>query len=702
MPIIVGLFDSESFNWDFQSGRVLNVLGTPTTGLGIINGTSDTFDTGMLLRVNGTGFNPDLASLDLNGRELNTQALLMDGIAVSRSILVSDAAISAVGFARFFDSFTNTTDAVQTITVDIALNSGADGGLVVPRTSSGDGVLTASDTGFVLDDLNTIGGDSALAYVYGGGASGFVLPSAASLVGDNLAISYTLTLAPGQTQSLLSFATQSVLASQAIADLPRFGGDAFALNSGNFLAGLSRDEQLSVVNYSGFDRLQAPATLVDADGNRWSIDTQGRLASLDTTALARFDIPILRQNFDQLQSLVVDDEANEVTVVTGGFEAVPESTVTYTYRALDDQAVIRLLVTWTTDGATIGNVTLAPVVTAGASPALLSNTVNVGSGTAAAFASGVLLDDSPSGSGGTLPALSYVFGATGTDNSSQLTGSVFSSTMPLQGVSDSGPSQYLFFFALNDTGQAGLADLVRLNEPGPEALAGLSDADLAGIRNFQLTAADRLDVSFGSEGDDVIVGNAWGDSIEGAQGDDEISGGASDDVLIGGFGGDVLHGDAGNDTLAGGNGSDQLLGGIDDDLVFGEIGNDTLYGGSGGDQLFGGDGNDRLFGGVGFDTLEGGIGTDRLRGDTGNDLLTGGADRDFFVFDDDFGNDRITDFTDRVDRIDFRSHGGARSIADLGFNQVGLDALITLADGSSILLDNFEVRFLTAGDFIFT
>jgi Ca2+-binding RTX toxin-like protein len=59
---------------------------------------------------------------------------------------------------------------------------------------------------------------------------------------------------------------------------------------------------------------------------------------------------------------------------------------------------------------------------------------------------------------------------------------------------------------------------------------------------------------------------------------------------------------------------------------------DDLRGSAGRDLLYGGGGDDHLDGGVGNDKLDGGTGDDDISGDAGNDILTGGAGADRFAF----------------------------------------------------------------------
>ena len=98
--------------------------------MGIGGGQSYTFNGGMELVVSGTAVAPQNASVD--GREMNTQAVLIDGVAMQRLILV--------------------TDAEMTITVVTRTNSGADGNLQFPATSRGDTTLNTADVVFMTSD----------------------------------------------------------------------------------------------------------------------------------------------------------------------------------------------------------------------------------------------------------------------------------------------------------------------------------------------------------------------------------------------------------------------------------------------------------------------------------------------------------------------------------------------------------------------
>lgn len=92
-------------------------------------------------------------------------------------------------------------------------------------------------------------------------------------------------------------------------------------------------------------------------------------------------------------------------------------------------------------------------------------------------------------------------------------------------------------------------------------------------------------------------------------------------------------------------------------------GNDNLTGSMNNDRLAGFAGNDRLFGWYGDDRLEGGAGNDELIGGMGNDTLYGGSGADRFVFDCNFGTDRIADFLSGSDKLVF-DDSALRGIGD--------------------------------------
>jgi Ca2+-binding RTX toxin-like protein len=195
------------------------------------------------------------------------------------------------------------------------------------------------------------------------------------------------------------------------------------------------------------------------------------------------------------------------------------------------------------------------------------------------------------------------------------------------------------------------------------------------------------DVLTGGPGADLLVGGAGADTLLGGPGDDYLDGGSGADTLTGGNGSDtyvvdhagdkiVETGVGGTDTVLASlsftlgptledliltdrpPGEDQDLTGVGNasgNLLQGNSGHNLLDGRGGSDLVRGGAGNDRLFGGAGHDVLDGGTGDDQLWGGTGHDRLTGGAGNDQFVLYAPLAAatniEEITDFQPAADRI---------------------------------------------------
>ncbi len=157
-------------------------------------------------------------------------------------------------------------------------------------------------------------------------------------------------------------------------------------------------------------------------------------------------------------------------------------------------------------------------------------------------------------------------------------------------------------------------------------------------------------------GNDLLIGDAAANVINGFGGDDLIYGGAGNDTICGGAGNDVVVGGAGADNMDGGSGSNTLhyydsvqsvsvnlaagtgLGGdaqgdtftnfqnvygsnTGGDLLVGDGNANVLYGFGSDDLIYGGGGNDIINGGGGNDVVVGGAGADNMDGGSGNNTL---------------------------------------------------------------------------------
>ena len=104
---------------------------------------------------------------------------------------------------------------------------------------------------------------------------------------------------------------------------------------------------------------------------------------------------------------------------------------------------------------------------------------------------------------------------------------------------------------------------------------------------------------------------------------------------------------------------------------------------------------DGLSGGSGNDVLQGGSGDDFLWGGTGIDKLYGGDGSDSFVLSEGAGFDRIMDFTDDQDRIQF----GA-GVQDLVVRNQHGDALIYQGKDLMALVKGAAGDLQIKGDFL--
>jgi Ca2+-binding RTX toxin-like protein len=216
-------------------------------------------------------------------------------------------------------------------------------------------------------------------------------------------------------------------------------------------------------------------------------------------------------------------------------------------------------------------------------------------------------------------------------------------------------------------------------------VTGTAGADRLSVGVHSLLTVDGAggnDTLTGGVGADILLGSAGLDSLTGNGGNDYLDGGIGADLLIGGAGGDTYVIDHLGDkvTEIGLGGTDQVqasvtytlgatledliltgtghltgIGNVAGNLLQGNSGNNLLDGKAGGDLLLGEGGDDRLVGGLGQDVLLGGAGADDLIGGTGHDRLTGGADADRFLFHTVLSAatniDEITDFAVGVDQI---------------------------------------------------
>ncbi|MEZ5668867.1 MAG: calcium-binding protein [Alphaproteobacteria bacterium] len=212
--------------------------------------------------------------------------------------------------------------------------------------------------------------------------------------------------------------------------------------------------------------------------------------------------------------------------------------------------------------------------------------------------------------------------------------------------------------AATDTGPLVLTPMTLYGSDGDDVIHGSDYGETIlgnGTDGWDALALDD-DVLYGHGGDDILIGGFGDDNLDGGDGNDQLYGGWGDDVLHGGAGHDTLDGGGGNDTLYNDGGFSTLLGGMGADALYGSDdaerfqggdhddvidaagGNDVIWGDDyysgavpGDDTIFGGGGDDIIDAHMGNDTADGGAGDDTLFGGPGADILLGGDDDDILV-----------------------------------------------------------------------
>lgn len=172
----------------------------------------------------------------------------------------------------------------------------------------------------------------------------------------------------------------------------------------------------------------------------------------------------------------------------------------------------------------------------------------------------------------------------------------------------------------------------------------------------------------GAGGNDSLLGSGGNDSLYGGMGDDSLVGGSGADQMTGGTGADTMRGGSGNDSYTVEDATDRVIeqesAGTDSVVSFVDL---VLSANVENLQLVGaavsGTGNKlaNVITGSSLDNiLDGGSGNDTLKGGAGADQLTGGTGSDRFVFAltdtglADGTRDVVMDFVRGEDKLDLR------------------------------------------------
>lgn len=119
------------------------------------------------------------------------------------------------------------------------------------------------------------------------------------------------------------------------------------------------------------------------------------------------------------------------------------------------------------------------------------------------------------------------------------------------------------------------------------------------------------------------------------------------------------------------------------------------------DRIGGDDGDNLLQGGEGNDLLLGFDGDDTLSGGGGNDKMAGGRGDDLFVFEENFGEDVISDFNHRNDILDLTllDIENVDDVKDLA-QQEGDQLVLDFGDGNILTLEETRIRDIDADNIL--
>jgi Ca2+-binding RTX toxin-like protein len=471
------LTDGRGFRWDFTS-----------RGLSVNDGTSDAYDVAFVLQ----NYLPSTDPTE-SGRYIIGASQTVNDLTVIRRAYVS----ATDGWARFEEVLTNNTASTLTRTFTIDSNFGSDGSTQIIATGSGDTAVSTADTWLITDDgTDATVGDPRLGFVFRGVGAGPVL-SGLNVSGDNLSVTYTVTLAPGQTAVLLHFGAQSRDAAGLQSLMTSISADVAP-----FLTDMPANLVERLVNFNSgrvVPGTDAAETLVGGAGN----DTINGLGGNDSlVGLGGSDSLNGGTGDDTMaggagsDTYIVDSVSDVITEFSGAANGTADTVRSSVTRTLE-AAVENLVLTGTSAISGTGNA-LANRITGNSA----NNTLN--------------------GAGGndTLDGLSgedLLIGGTGDD-----------------------------VFYINSAGD-------RISE-----IAGQGTDKVFTTISYTLGTAIENATALGAS-NVTLIGNSLNNRLEGNAGDNFIRGGGGADTLLGGSGNDTLVAEGGNDVLIGGVGRDTFV-----------------------------------------------------------------------------------------------------------------------------------------------
>ena len=230
------LNDVGNYLWDVQSSGYIN------------NGTSDAFDGGLQLNIDGQNFPAQAnATTEDDGREVRIGPWERDGgdTLVFRKVYVPDDDT----FARFLEIIDNRAGEDITVTVRLFSNLGSNGATNYVETLSGDVGFTRDDDWIVTDDATDAGGYPTVVHVFSGPNADLepLAVTTSAPPNDLVQFEFQVTVPGGGRAIIMHFAAQNL-------DRARAGQRGTRLRSvqGSALSGLDALEQADIANFLAY------------------------------------------------------------------------------------------------------------------------------------------------------------------------------------------------------------------------------------------------------------------------------------------------------------------------------------------------------------------------------------------------------------------------------------------------------------------
>ncbi|MGI8980394.1 MAG: dockerin type I domain-containing protein [Pirellulaceae bacterium] len=212
-----------------------------------IPGQGDAFDQAAMVWVNNTQV---VGALSQSGNTVTFAPQVIAGLNAQLQYYFASSSATA----RILVTLSNPSGSPITVPIDYATNLGSDSTTVINGTSSGDAILDPADRWIVTDDA-FVPGDPANTTVIEGPGTPAVAPSAVSTTvfssagPEGIRATYNLTIAPGQTRSMMWFQQMNDTTANALADAPTFF-DTNPPEGGDLLSGLTAVQLSQIANWA--------------------------------------------------------------------------------------------------------------------------------------------------------------------------------------------------------------------------------------------------------------------------------------------------------------------------------------------------------------------------------------------------------------------------------------------------------------------